>query len=389
MTRTLMTASRRAWALCLICGFTSNALSQETTRAPARAPVPTLAVVGPVDSIEAEFDRVSSVRELTDGRVIVVDHIADRLYLVDWRAGTVSQFGTKGRGPGEYVEVGRIFPARGDSSVLEDPTIRRWLMMDGARIGSPLNSTAKYTVDLFLAGVDSLGRYLEVSPHAFAKLPNRRMVRIRDFADTLVAVLVHRNHARRDTITALRGSYRGHAEARKVSGGVAMNYFFYARIRTEDQALLFQDGWIAVARADPYAIEWYPPQGGAEVHEALPFDTVRVDDVQKRYAMSRTWNAAARPLFQPDEMPGWPRMLPPFERDALLSFPEGWLGIVRTPDARMQKRYLDVLGRNGALRFRLELPDAERVVGVSARYVYSVRLDADDVEHLVRRRRPR
>ncbi len=384
-----MTTSRWTLALVLCCNFANDAQGQRAARAPAGASASTLAVGGPVDSIDGEFDRVSSVRELADGRVIVADMIADRLYLVDWRSGTVSQFGTKGRGPGEYVEIGRIFPVRGDSSVLEDPTIRRWLVMDGARIGAPLNSTAKYTVDLFLAGVDSLGRYLEVSPHAFAKLPSGRMVRIRDFADTLVAVLVHRTGASRDTVTTLRGSYRGHAEARKVSGGVAMNYFFYARLRTEDQALLFPDGWLAVARSDPYAIEWFPVHGRAAVHRTLPLDTVRVDDAQKRHAMDRTWNAATRTLFDPEEMPGWPKVLPPFERDALLAFPEGWLGIVRTPDARVRQCYLDVIGRNGALLFRFELPDAERVVGVSARYVYSVRLDADDVEHLVRRRRPR
>ena len=389
MMRPPIVAAWCASALCFCCGIATDANGQGTTRALVAAKVPTLPVVGMGDSVDGEFDRVSSVRELADGRVIVADIIADRLYIVDWRVGTATQFGVKGRGPGEYVEIGRVFPSRGDSSVLEDPTIRKWLVMDGVRIGPPLNSTAKYTVDLFLAGVDTLGRYLEVSPHRFAKGRNGRPVPIRDFADTLVAVLVHRSGERRDTIAALRGSYRGHAEARKVSNGVAMDYWFYSRIRTEDQTVLFPDGWISVVRSDPYTIEWHPPKGAAHTRRTLPFDSVRVDDMQKRHAMYRTWDAATRPLFKPEEMPGWPTVLPPFERDALLAFPEGWLGIVRTPDARVQKRYVDVVGRDGILRFRLELPDEERVVGVSASYIYSVKMDSDDVEHLVRRRRPR
>ncbi len=370
---------------CLVGGGSRRLAAQDVSRTRNAVGIPTVAVSRAGEAVLGEFDHVSAIRELPDGSIIVTDNVADRVFRVGWTTNRVVEIGRKGRGPGEFLEVGRVFPLRGDSSVLEDPTTRRWIAMKGSAFGASLNATARYSVDLYLAGVDTLGRYLEVSPHVFAQPRNSRPVRIRDFADTLVAVLVHAATGRRDTVAALRGSYRGHAEARKVSRGVAMNYFFYSRLRTEDQALLFPDGWLAVVRADPYSVEWRAPSRDGTVSTALPQDRVRVDDLQKRYAMFRTWDANTRDLFKPEEMPGWPQFLPPFERDALLSTPEGWIGIVRTPDARAPIGRVDIVDRAGRLRARLELPEGERVVGIGARHVYSVRADDDDVEHLIRR----
>jgi len=66
-----------------------HAAAQELVLAPANA------------QLRQQFSMITSVRELQDGRLILVDRLERRLAVVDWRAGTVASIGREGRGPGE------------------------------------------------------------------------------------------------------------------------------------------------------------------------------------------------------------------------------------------------------------------------------------------------
>jgi hypothetical protein len=71
---------------------------------------------------------------------------------------------------------------------------------------------------------------------------------------------------------------------------------------------------------------------------------------------------------------------------AAFAIPDGRLLIERfaEPQQAIVRRY-DVVDRRGAVVARVELPPNERVVGFGARSVYTLRTDANDLQHVERR----
>lgn len=333
---------------------------------------------------EEQFRRISSVRELADGRTLALDVFDDLILLFDWTTGTASRVSRKGRGPGEYLEVGRIFPLGRDSSVLEDPTARRWILMAGPALRGPLNDSVRYATDLAFSGIDRSGRYLEVHPFVFAQSRGSRNPHIRDFAESLLVLSVRERGARADTLTTLAGAYRGHAVVTKSVNGRPMTYQFYSRFAAEEQALLFPDGWIALSLRDPYRVDWIDPAGRRVHGKPLPFRRVAVDATQKKDVMDRSWTGRTRDLFRADEMPGWPEVLPPFQRDALVAMPDGRLLVERTLDATESVRRYDVVDRRGSLVSRIQVAKRERIVGFGVGTVFTVLADDDELETLRR-----
>jgi hypothetical protein len=78
-----------------------------------------------------EFTNILSVRELSDGRVLIADGREGRVVLVDLKTGVVQQVGRKGQGPNEYGNAGPLIPLAGDSSLMVDYMSRRWLRFSG------------------------------------------------------------------------------------------------------------------------------------------------------------------------------------------------------------------------------------------------------------------
>ena len=56
-----------------------------------------------------------------------------------------------------------------------------------------------------------------------------------------------------------------------------------------EQAVMFRDGWIAIARQEPYRVEWVRPNGTRQVGAALQWSYPPVTA-----AMQARWGASAR-----------------------------------------------------------------------------------------------
>ena len=67
-----------------------------------------------------DFGRITNVRELSDGRVLVADPLGQAVYLVDLEAGSRRQLGANGQGPGEYRAPDSVWPLPHDSTLLVD-----------------------------------------------------------------------------------------------------------------------------------------------------------------------------------------------------------------------------------------------------------------------------
>jgi hypothetical protein len=156
-------------------------------------------------TLEGDFTRIGSVRELDDGRVLLADrpHEGHRRILVgDFAAQSIEQVGRNGRGPGEYDYVGDLVPLPGDSTVMVDYLYRRWHILHKAAIVSLVNSDAKI---FQLPRVRSAAHIegADVSGHVLAHLGPRSIATKPGPNDSTALVRIHRKTGKADTIARM------------------------------------------------------------------------------------------------------------------------------------------------------------------------------------------
>jgi hypothetical protein len=78
------------------------------------------ALAGPEATFPEGFSRLSGMRELADGRVMVADGLGQVLVIADLASGAADTIGAEGQGPDEYREPDGLFVLPGDSTLLVD-----------------------------------------------------------------------------------------------------------------------------------------------------------------------------------------------------------------------------------------------------------------------------
>lgn len=327
-----------------------------------------------------EYTRILGVRALPDGRVLVSDVIA--LWVVDAADAVPREIGPRGRGPREYQRAGRLHAAGGDTTWLEDLQDRRRHVVVGATLSDRSEHPPRRSIDFTLLGIAADGSFAELQVTSVANGPEGRpLPPLLQFAESTAALRYHRQgHV--DTIARLRGDFLGETTVAKATRSGRMIYQLRSPLEGREQALLFADGWLAVLRRDPYRVDWVTPAGRRFVGRALPFESVRVDERQRRRAIANHHFAGDSSLFESGDFPRWPSRLPPFLNDALMPLADGSVLVRRAPDARQAGIVHDVVGRDGSLRARLLLAGAQRVVGSDRRGIFVATRDADGVETL-------
>ena len=74
--------------------------------------VPTRTLSKPDAEYSEPFTQIAGVRELKDGRLIVIDPRDKTVQVVDMARGTATKLGREGSGPGEYGIPMRLLPLR-------------------------------------------------------------------------------------------------------------------------------------------------------------------------------------------------------------------------------------------------------------------------------------
>lgn len=331
---------------------------------------------------------IGSIRELPDGQILVVDRDERTLLLFDWSSRQVTKIGRAGDGPGEYRNPGQLLALSADSTLLTDRHTGKWLLMHRHRIVATLdrNQPLPRFVGATLAGADTVGRVLVLHGSHFQNViggvggPGTT-----NLADSLAVIIVNRHESKPDTIARVRGPFLGATWVKARAGGMIVNYQLTNPLAAGDQAVLFQDGWIAIVAASPYHVTWWTPNGTIVRGRPLPRSKEPVDERVKRLAIDRAWSPSAEaPKFASTDFPAWPAVVPPFLNDALVALPDGRVAVRRTsldPNSTIQ---YDVVDRTGALSGVLRLPRNERLVGAGQRSVYVAVTDADENEHLRR-----
>lgn len=339
-----------------------------------RAPAITLK---PADAkLDEEFSDIRALRELSDGRVLVVDAREQRVIVADLKTGAVSPVGRQGNGPGEYRYPRVLLALRGDSSLLM--SAGRWLLMDDARIAATLSGEpAVHAASGDPIGADT-GAFIYVRrPGTPARVDANVTVR----ADSAVVIRIERATGHSDTIARLAVSPSKYKTAIMENGGRAERWT-PVPFPLNDEAIAFPDGWVAIVRAEPYRVDWWWSDGGTRRGAPIP---VVLPSLTERDRQALIDSLPHRPNRMPDfDFSAFPAKAPPFQSDALIAGPLGRVFIRRTVTASQPGNRYDIADRRGALTAQLTLPRNEWLIGFGTKSAYIVVTDDDGIQRLRR-----
>lgn len=353
----------------------------------AQSPAPRrVALPAPDATLAAEFTLVTSVRELPDGRVLVLDRSEKKLGVVDWTTASLTPIGRNGSGPGEYLLPNGLLALGGDSTLMPDPRNGRWLLLRSETIVATIGPDAPAIKNGARQpiGADSRGHIIvtgSMSGGAPAATTAPRL-------DSLRLLRVQRATGKADTVAVLRArpatiNIQGPAD-RPTSVQVMRN-----PLADGELAALFPDGWIAIARIEPYRVDWIAPDGKQIRGEPLPFERVRLDEREQRAFLEREAARTGNPPRDPRSLPAWPEMMPAFSGEALLPAPDGRLWVRRTGTAANPSLPYDVIDRRGTLVARVTAGADVQVIGFGRASVYTTATDENGIQRLQRRGMPK
>src|SRR6478736_4873388 len=229
-----------------------------------QAPVRQVTLTTPDMVLAESFSQLRGVRELRNGKVLLVDRLDRGLLSADFATGTVTKIGKEGRGPLEYTLLSGLIPLGGDSTLAYDEGNGRLVL-----VTPDLHIARTFTLLLpglglpvGARGVDREGRYYLRIPAWMFRDDFRR--------DTLPIVRFDLARARVDTIAFAKGSTARPAVEHRVMG---VPYVIFA---AEDGWAVAPDGRIAVVRSGDYHVEWYTTGRPMVRGPAIPFTRRRV-----------------------------------------------------------------------------------------------------------------
>ena len=369
--------------------------------------VPTRTLSKPDAEYSEPFTQIAGVRELKDGRLIVIDPRDKVVQVVDLKAGTATKLGREGSGPGEYGIPTRLMALPGDTTAISDMLNNRLLLINP-------NATVGGFVDLNVPppsggrgdgrGMVMIGGNMPTSADARGRLyyqgpPFRMTDAGPQSADSVPMIRWDRTSGKRDTLAWLRvpqntnqvsgSGGRGNQRVMvRIGGGPPFN--------GSDQMLVAPDGRIAIAHFDPYSVDFVSETGQRTRGQPIQYERQRISEGHKaewREAQKSATglmitndngrrSATMGPAGQQQDPEVWGgEYMPPFLNQALSFSNEGYLWVRRTGPAGQPPTF-DVIDRAGKLVQKVVLPKRSRLVGFGNGAVYTVRLDEDDLQYL-------
>lgn len=337
----------------------------------------------------APLGKIVGVRELSDGRVLVIDR-HEGLLLLSPDKPTAQKLGRLGDGPGEYRSPAQLFAVGGDTTVMLDGTNRKWYLLDGVRF-IPLGDAQRAVylrTDPDIQGVARDGSVIRVAPlgrtHRIPRVPISGRP---ELADSVVFLRIRANGPP-DSVAFGRARFLGATEKRVVMNGTSENFVAILNpFQSHDQAVMFADGTIAVARLSPYRVDWRI--SGAPWIRGTPVADPPVkatDAIIRAAAAYYKRDDNGRPVFAPSDFPPWPELVPPFALRSVFPGSDGKVYVCRTVISTESGQQIDVFERSGRRTGTIRIPRGSRFVGAGSRGVYLAQPTDDGEEQLVRLR---
>lgn len=374
-----MLAIYAAWATLFFLG--------QARAAGAQSP-PAVRLLPPTATTPFLFTEVLAVRELSDGSLLVSDRREQRLSHFTWPDRAV-QIGRAGQGPGEYLSAGLLLPMPGDSTLFLDPRGGRWLLLHSGHVVETLGAGRPVVAALGTAvsGADGLGRVVGVR----ARSVSGRTPAVLGLADSIDVLRANRRTSEVERIATVRGpggrGYQGIVA--EGSGGAPGRIIANNPLDAADEVLVFPDGWVALARVDPYSVDWLRPDGTWTRGVLLPAPHGDLTERDKCFAIAVARLPGGGSRCDAAAFHGWPRRFPPFRRDftgrpPLIALPDGRVAIRRysTPDVPLPT--YDLVERSGRLSGVLQVGSGEVLVGFGAGGAYTLLTDELGLEAIRR-----
>jgi hypothetical protein len=308
--------------------------------ASAQTPV---ALTKPDAELPATFTQIIGVRELRDGRVLVVDRRERTVMLVDFKAGTATQVGRAGAGPGEYATPSRIVALAADSAAVHDPGNNRYLIITPAGTPGPtfqvLDAGSMRMGGRGAAprGTDARGRiFYEGS--GFVTGRGGTVVP----ADSAPVVRLDRTTSKVDTLAYVHLA-DGNSKSAAIPGGGLMMQTGMKAFPARDDWAPTPDGGVAVVRVRDYHVDRVAPSGSRTASAPVKLTLVPVTEAEKE-----AWRAARREITGPREGRGgvpaatapppppeseFPEFMPPFVASSSMVRPNADLWVLRSHKA--------------------------------------------------------
>lgn len=341
----------------------------------AQAPL-AVALPPPTAATPFMFTEVLAVRELSDGSLLVSDRREQRLSHFVWPDHAV-QIGGVGEGPGEYRSAGLLLPMSGDSTLFLDPRGSRWLLLRSGQVVETMGAGRPLVAALGTAvsGVDGLGRVVGLRGRSVSG----RTPAVLGLADSIDVLRADRRTAEVERIATVRGpgarGYQGIVA--EGSGGAPGRIIANNPLDAADEVLVFPDGSVAVARVDPYSIDWLRPEGTWTPGVLLPAPQKELDERDRCFAVAVARLPGGGDRCDAGAFQGWPRTFPPFRRDItgrppLIALPDGRVAVRRYPTPEDPLPRYDLVDRSGRLSGVLRLGQGEVLVGFGAKGAYTL-----------------
>jgi hypothetical protein len=357
------------------------------------------------------FTNVAGVRELKDGRVVMIDPRDKVVQLVDFRTGSLKKVGREGSGPKEYALPMALIALPADSSAVFDPLNSRLLVVlpngepgDFLTLAQPQAARGPGG-GMMMMGMnpprytDAKGRvYMAGSPVAMG--PNGPVS-----AESLAILRLDRAAKKTDTLGYARLP-KNTVQASGNQGNMSVRIGGGNPYAPRDEWVVTPDGRVAVIRSPEYRVDWIAPtrsQGAP-----IPFERIKLTEGHKQQWRDSRRNATMIAVTNDNgrrsvsagppggrgapsipEPTDWPEYMPPFAgQNALFVAPNGQIWVARTREANDRVPKYDVLDASGKVAMRVALPAQTRVVGFGNGVVYTIRTDEDDLQYLQRYRLP-
>ncbi|HMG13603.1 MAG TPA: hypothetical protein VK571_10515 [Gemmatimonadaceae bacterium] len=268
-----------------------------TTAPPCLAQsLPPIRQLGPVTAVAKEsLGAVTTVRPLSDGRVLVNDIIGRRVMLFDSSLATATIVAdtTSATASAYGVRPGGLIAYRGDSTLFVDVASLSMLLIDpNGKIARVMSAPRANDVAFLVGGpfgnpgFDPQGRLVYRAPPNFARFgppPGGSGNRAQEFPTPPdSAALVRYDLATRkvDTVTYFKTPKINLNVTRSAEGMVRVMPIVNPLPQGDDWALL-PDGTIALVRGKDYHVDWLNPDGSVTASPKIPFQWERLSDEAK------------------------------------------------------------------------------------------------------------
>lgn len=351
----------------------------------------------PTAAFPEDFGTIQTVRELADGRVLVADPLGGALYTVDMDAGTRTQIGTEGQGPGEYRQPDAVWALPGDSSLVVDLGNGRMIAVgpDMSFGGTTPLSAGDPRSGMVIAIPQAVDGSGQVYARSMGGGPGGAM------PDSGAVLRVARATFTVDTVARFKLEDRT-----VVRSGSANNQSVNVSpvpLSPQDTWGVARDGSVVVARSSDYHLEWFGPDGTVTRGDPRPFDAVPINQAKKEEwarvqgqsgggigISVNVQNGAVQMNFSRGGQGEvdltqytWPDVAPPFYDGRILvdANNRAW---VRRHVRPGQPTTYDVFDRSASHVTTLTLPANKRLIGFGNRTAYVVAYDEFDLNYLER-----